>query len=160
MKRLLLSLLVVLLSFGFVACGSTPAENNSNNPGETLFNKDSKGLVIGGYDAVAYFKDSKAVKGDAQHKLEWSGATWHFSSAANRDEFKANPEKYAPQYGSYCAWAMARNEKANIDPNSWKIVDGKLYLNYDKKIQGLWEADIPGFIKKADGFWPTHSSKK
>ncbi|WP_337249572.1 YHS domain-containing (seleno)protein [Sulfidibacter corallicola] len=117
------------------------------------------GVAIKGYDPVAYFTDSKPVKGNKQFKHEWQGATWHFSNQANLDKFKQSPDQYAPQYGGYCAWAVSQNSTAGIDPDAWKIVDGKLYLNYSKKIQKQWEEDIPGFIKAADKNWPGLLSK-
>jgi hypothetical protein len=81
-------------------------------------------------------------------------AKWYFASAANRDLFKVDPEKYAPQYGGYCAYAVPQGQTADIDPNAWKIVDGKLYLNYDPEIQKKWLQDIPGYTRKADVNWP------
>jgi YHS domain-containing protein len=112
------------------------------------------GLAVDGYDPVAYFTDGKPVEGKKEHSFEWNGATWRFSSAANRDLFAAAPEKYAPQYGGYCAWAVSQGYTADADPEAWKIVDGKLYLNYDKKVQAQWEKDVPGLIQKADANWP------
>lgn len=117
-------------------------------------NKNFFGTALKGYDAVAYFKDGKPVKGKDEFRHDWMGAKWYFASAANRDEFARNPSKYAPQFGGYCSWAVAHGYTANIDPEAWKIVDGKLYLNYDKDVQKKWEADIPGFIKKANENWP------
>ena len=111
-------------------------------------------LAIQGYDPVAYFTDSKPVKGSADHAFTWNGAEWRFASADHLAKFKAAPEKYAPQYGGYCAWAVSQGKTANIDPASWKIVNDKLYLNYDSDIQKKWALDIPGNIKKADANWP------
>lgn len=113
-----------------------------------------RGLAIKGYDPVAYFTDGRPVEGDSDFEFEWRDATWRFASAAHRDLFAADPEKYAPQYGGYCAWAVSQNKKASIDPDAWRIVDGKLYLNYSLKVQRTWETDIPGFIQKADANWP------
>lgn len=111
-------------------------------------------LAVGGYDTVAYFKVNRPVQGKAEFSTEYKGATWRFSSAENLAAFKANPTAYAPQYGGYCAWAVSQNYTASGDPNYWKIVGGKLYLNYDKSVQEMWEKDIPGFISKADKNWP------
>lgn len=113
-----------------------------------------RGLAVAGYDPVAYFTDGKAVEGSSEFSTEWKGATWRFASAAHRDRFKAEPDAYAPQYGGYCAWAVSQNKTASIDPQAWKIVDGKLYLNYDKDVQAKWEKDVPGNIRKADANWP------
>ena len=112
------------------------------------------GLALSGYDAVAYFTQSKAVKGDPKFEHEWGGARWRFASAANRDAFARSPEKYAPRYGGYCAYAVSRNYTAPTDPEAWKVVDGKLYLNYDKKVRELWEKELPGVIATADRNWP------
>lgn len=112
------------------------------------------GVAIKGYDPVAYFTESKPVKGDKSHQFAWNGATWYFANAANQEAFSKEPEKYAPQYGGYCAYAVSQNSTAGIDPDAWKIIDGKLYLNYSTKIQKKWEGDIPGFIQKADEHWP------
>lgn len=115
------------------------------------------GLAVEGYDAVAYFTMSRPVKGSSYYELEYQGAKWRFSSQKHLDLFKANPTAYMPQYGGYCAWAMAQNKKADIDPAMWKIINQKLYLNYSKKIQTQWEVDIPGFITAANRNW-THLS--
>ena len=117
-------------------------------------NKNIFGTALKGYDAVAYFKESRPVKGKDEFRHDWMGAKWYFVSAANRDEFARNPEKYAPQFGGYCAWAVAHGYTASIDPEAWRIVDGKLYLNYSKDVQKKWEADIPGFIKQGNENWP------
>lgn len=110
--------------------------------------------AVGGYDPVAYFTQQQPVKGDTRFVFEWKGAQWRFASAENRDRFAAAPERYAPQYGGYCAWAVSQGYTASGDPKYWKLVDGKLYLNYDAEVQKKWEQDIPGFIVKADRHWP------
>lgn len=112
------------------------------------------GAVIGGYDVVAYFREGRAVKGSADHSVMWKGAMWHFSTAENRDHFEMNPMAYAPQYGGYCAYAVSRGYTASVAPDAWKIVDGKLYLNYSKSVRRLWQQDIPGNITKANANWP------
>jgi YHS domain-containing protein len=112
------------------------------------------GVALGGYDVVAYFKDAKPVKGSAQFSAQWKGATWHFASAANRDAFKADPANYVPQYGGYCAFGASQGYAVKTEPDAWKIVDGKLYLNYNTQVRTRWEQDIPGFIKAADENWP------
>ena len=112
------------------------------------------GTAIDGTDPVAYFTEGRPVEGSADITLEWNGATWRFSSVANRDLFAANPDLYAPQYGGYCAWAVAQGYTASTDPEAWAIVDGKLYLNYSKGVQARWEQDVSGHITAADGNWP------
>ncbi len=111
-------------------------------------------LAVSGYDPVAYFKEGKPVEGSSEHELEWNGATWRFASAANLSAFKADAEAYAPQYGGYCAWAVSQGYTASTDPTAWRIVDGKLYLNYSHGVQRRWEQDVPGNIAKADTNWP------
>lgn len=120
--------------------------------GEVFIKPDG---AIQGYDPVAYFKESKPVKGKKEFQHEWKGATWYFSSAQNLKDFKAAPEKYAPQYGGYCAWGMSRGYKAPTSADAWTIVDGKLYLNYDTDVRKKWDGDQKGHIKKADANWPT-----
>jgi YHS domain-containing protein len=111
-------------------------------------------LAVGGYDTVAYFKAGRPVLGKAEFATEYKGATWRFSSKENLDAFKATPAAYAPQYGGYCSWAIAQNYTASGDPLVWKIVNGRLYLNYDQSVQAKWEKDIPGFIASANKNWP------
>jgi YHS domain-containing protein len=110
--------------------------------------------AIRGHDPVAYFDRKGPVKGTKQFSHAWRGATWHFASAENRDRFATAPEKYAPQFGGYCAYAVANGYTADIDPNAWSIVDGKLYLNYSLRIRERWNKDIPGYIRKGDANWP------
>lgn len=111
-------------------------------------------VAVGGYDVVAYFTERRPVKGERGFAHDYNGAQWHFASAANRDRFIAEPERYAPQFGGYCAWAVSEGYTASADPAYWKIVDGKLYLNYDASVQKKWEADIAGHIRKAAANWP------
>lgn len=92
--------------------------------------------------------------GKDEYTVEWNGTTWKFASAANRDKFTANPEQYAPQYGGYCAKAMSEGNLAPVDPDAWKIYEGKLYLNFNKDVQAQWVRDIPGNIAKANRHWP------
>ena len=88
------------------------------------------GVAIEGTDPVAYFKEGQPVEGDSAFQHEWMGATWYFANAENRDLFAAEPEKYAAQYGGYCAWAVSQGYTAKIDPQAWAVVDDRLYLNY------------------------------
>lgn len=111
-------------------------------------------LAVSGYDPVAYFKDGRPVEGSRSFEHKWNGATWRFVSAANRDAFAAAPETYAPQYGGYCAWAVAQGYTAAGDPKQWSIVDGRLYLNYDADVNAKWKKDVPGFIAAGDRNWP------
>ena len=113
------------------------------------------GAAIRGYDPVAYHRELQPVKGSEQFTASWKGATWRFASAQNRDLFKANPERYAPQYGGYCAYGVAGGYTVGIDPDAWSVVNGKLYLNYSPGVQASWKQDVPGYIRKADANWPT-----
>ena len=115
-------------------------------------------VAIDGYDPVAYFKEGKPVKGQKSFTLNIKQgkykAKWRFASEENKQLFQKNPDKYAPQYGGYCAYAVAHNSTADIDPEAWAIVDGKLYLNYNQDIQKKWQQQQQSFIEKADSHWP------
>lgn len=111
--------------------------------------------AIKGYDPVAYFKAGEAVKGKAEHTFKWKEADWYFSSQENLNAFKAEPEKYAPQFGGYCAYGVSKGALYKIEPDAWKIVEGKLYLNFNKSIQQKWEANQTDFIKQANDKWPS-----
>ena len=112
------------------------------------------GVAIRGADPVAYFTEGEYTPGSDAFTYDWEGATWQFASAENRDLFAANPEEYAPQYGGFCAWAVSQGTTASIEPTSWEIVDGRLYLNYNAGVQRRWSQDIPGNIAKANQNWP------
>ena len=122
-------------------------------------NKSRGGVAIKGYDPVAYFEQGEPVKGSNEFQHEWQGATWRFSSVSNRDLFAADPDKYAPRYGGYCAYAVSQGSTADIDPEAWTLVEGKLYLNYNRQVREIWAKDIPGNIKKADRHWPEIRNK-
>lgn len=119
-----------------------------------IYVSSPKGIAINGYDPVAYFTQKKPVEGSAEHSLSWKGATWHFSSAENKSSFEAAPEKFAPQYGGYCAFAVSYGSTATTVPEAWTIVDKKLYLNYSIGVRSRWSADQKGHIAKADKNWP------
>ena len=116
---------------------------------------DEAGLAIRGYDPVAYFTEGKPVAGKAEHQRVHNGATWRFASAESLAAFKAAPDRYAPQYGGYCAWAVSQNYIAPGDPHQWKIVNGKLYLNYNARAKELWEAEQDEAIVRGDANWPS-----
>ena len=137
-----------------VANASVEVDIAQANSPRIRFFKDNNGLAIRGTDPVAYFTQGSPVAGKPEFAHNWSGATWLFANEEHRDLFAANPEQYAPQYGGFCAWAVSQGYTASIAPQAWKIVDGKLYLNYNKGIQRRWEKDIPGNIKKANSNWP------
>jgi YHS domain-containing protein len=138
----------LLVTLGLLLASSLVAAASPVNTG--LFGK----TAVKGYDVVAYHSEKRAVKGDSEYSASWQGANWHFVSAANRDRFKANPARYAPQYGGYCAFAVAKNDLVGIDPEAYTLVGDKLYLNYSKDIQRQWEADRQRFIESADRNFP------
>jgi YHS domain-containing protein len=112
------------------------------------------GKAIKGYDPVAFFKESKPVKGADSLSYTWKEATWLFSSRQNLEAFKANPDKYAPQYGGYCAYGLSQGHKAPTQTDTWTVVNDKLYFNYNSKVKELWTKDEPALIKTADEKWP------
>ncbi len=119
----------------------------------------SSSVAIGGYDPVAYFTESKPVKGNREFSYDWKNANWLFSSKQNLDSFASNPEKFAPQYGGWCAFACSKGRKATTDPNAWSIVDGKLYLNNSLKVQEKWLLNQNESIGQADKNWPAIKDK-
>ncbi|MFP6807740.1 MAG: YHS domain-containing (seleno)protein [Pseudomonadales bacterium] len=129
------------------------AVNASAKP-DPVYTSFFSSLAAGGHDVVAYFMQYKSVKGKSKFSTDYLEAQWRFSTAENLAKFRSDPKKYAPQYGGYCAWAISQGYTAKGDPEYWRIVGGKLYLNYNEDIQNTWEADIPGFVKLAEKNWP------
>ena len=126
----------------------------------TIYNVGWTGVAIKGYDPVAYFNDQMPVKGDKDFEYEWSGAKWRFASAKNLDMFKGDPEKYAPQYGGFCAFGVANGYLVKVDPEAWTVYESRLYLNYSLRVREQWKEDIPGNIRKADANWPNLKEEK
>ncbi len=120
----------------------------------SVYSARAEHIAINGYDPVAYFVNAKPVKGVEALSADYNGAKWLFVSTTNRDAFVSAPETYAPQFGGYCAWAVSKGYTASTDPEAWKIVDGKLYLNYSKDVAVMWAKDIPGNIAKGHANWP------
>ena len=116
-------------------------------------------LAARGYDVTAYFLQGGPVRGSKAHQLQYKGATWLFASADNLAKFKADPAVYEPQFGGYCAWAVSQGYIAPGDPEQWKIVDGKLYLNFNARAKELWEADQANTIKRGHANWPAVLTK-
>ncbi|MGQ0586142.1 MAG: YHS domain-containing (seleno)protein [Gammaproteobacteria bacterium] len=110
--------------------------------------------ALDGYDPVAYFTTGAPAAGKAELTHEWNGATWHFASAENLAAFRQAPEKYAPQFGGYCAYAVANNYTAKVSPDAWHIEDGKLYLNFNLDVREAWRARKAEFIQSANRNWP------
>jgi YHS domain-containing protein len=117
------------------------------------------GVAIKGYDPVAYFTDNKPVKGVAAYTADYDGATFEFASEEHRRLFVAMPDKYAPQFGGFCAYGTAAGHKADVDPAAFSIVGGKLYLNYSTEVKATWAQDIPGYLRKAEEAWPAVSQQ-
>ena len=146
----LINNILLFLSVLFLIVAATPAfagNYSISTPG------------ISGYDAVAFFTDGKPVMGNGWNVSDYKGVMYAFANEINKEKFEASPEKYLPAYGGYCAYGVAVGKKFVADPNTWKIVDGKLYLNLDKEIQKKWLEDIPGYIKKADKNRPETENK-
>lgn len=141
------ALFAFLCTLGLAAQAATPPINTLK-PG--LFSDSPTGIAILGYDSVAYFTQNRPVPGSDSYTYSWMGAKWKFSSQKNLDLFKDNPEKYSPQYGGYCAYGVTRDYLVKIDPASFSVIDGKLYLNYDADVQKKWAENPRVFIKAAD----------
>ena len=142
----------LILAAGATALAPVAAQASIFGAKGPIFTR--RGRAIRGTDPVAYFTQGGPVEGMENHSTEWMGALWLFASAENREAFEMNPRAYAPQYGGYCAWAVSNDYTASTDPDAWRIVDGKLYLNYSKGVQRRWEQDVPGNIQRGDANWP------
>jgi YHS domain-containing protein len=142
MKALPNALLVLLLGFSQLAVSGVQIDADAN------------GVALQGHDPVAYFTEGKPVAGQADYAVEHNGASYRFASAENRDLFVSDPDKYAPQYGGYCAFGTTFNMKVPGDPTAFKVVDDKLYINSNPDILSRWSQDIPGNIGKANSAWP------
>lgn len=145
MKRLFS--FTLLIAFAALTHAQAPAYCSQN------------GVAIKGYDVVAYFKDSAAVAGNKQFSYTWQNTEWYFKNQANLDAFKAAPEKYAPQFGGYCAYGVSQDHKSPTDPVAFTILNNKLYLNYNPKVKTLWMKDTNGNIEKAEANWPALKDK-
>lgn len=114
-----------------------------------------RGLAIRGYDPVAYFTDAAPVQGSADFATDYMGATWRFASAGNLETFLADPAAWAPQYGGYCAFAVASGYTAKTDPDAWTVWEDKLYLNFNRSVRARWLEDVPGYVAAGDANWPS-----
>ncbi|MEL0659534.1 YHS domain-containing (seleno)protein [Psychromonas arctica] len=140
-KSTLVSTALLASSFAFAANIEVNANDND--------------LAIKGYDTVSYFTEGTPTKGSDKYTAAYNGAVYHFASADNRDLFKEDPAKYAPQYGGFCAFGVALNQKFDTDPTAWHIKGDKLYLNLNKDVQKKWLTDVPGYLKQSQGNWTT-----
>ncbi len=135
-----------------VACAATPGKIWQTKPVESLNLR--QGVALKGYDPVAYFAEGAPAAGDPAISYRWQGATWYFATTAHREVFVANPARYAPQYGGYCAFALSRGRTADADPGQWAIVHGKLYVNNNALAKKFWDQSRPGNIEAGDSNWP------
>ena len=134
------------------ACSVTAGKVSQKKPVAPI---DSPAAVaLDGYDPVAYFVAGEPTQGDAGIVHTWRGARWQFATEANRAAFVADPERYAPQYGGYCSYAMAHGYIARGNPFQWAIVENKLYVNNNAFAMSLWDKDRPGHIVAGDANWP------
>jgi hypothetical protein len=141
--------LLLLLTLAPVSAAEAPAIAGQPEISTAIV----EGVAVGGYDAVSYFSGEPA-EGSKDMSVRWKDAEWRFSSAANRDAFTAAPEKYAPQYGGYCAFAVSKGATAKGDPTAWTVSGGKLYLNFSQGVRQTWRMDVPGNVAAADKNWP------
>ena len=139
----------IFISLFFVMGLSVSGANASQPP---IYAED--GMAINGYDPVSYLEHITAVEGKDEFTFDWMGATWKFSSQDNLNKFMASPEDYAPQYGGYCAYAVAKGYTATTDPDAFTVHEGKLYLNYSQWVSRLWRLQMNRFIKQGDENWP------
>src|SRR5215203_550811 len=146
--------------FLFIAAAIFLTACAANTEGVKKVNTTDENVAIKGFDTVAFFTAEQAIAGNPQYSLIWNGAKWYFSSSENMEKFKAAPEQYAPQFGGYCSWAVSKGYTADGDPNAWKIVEGKLYLNYNRKVKEKWEAEQPKLIEDGRKNWEEFKKKK
>lgn len=143
-----------ILFLAFIMACSAVMPSVAMAKSEPVYTGTFNNTAVGGYDAVSYFTNGQPAKGKPAHAYKYQGATWLFSSAENLAMFVATPDKYAPQYGGYCAYGLAQGALVSADPTAWKIVNDKLYLNYDADVQADWSKDASQFITTADQKWP------
>jgi len=152
MTSILRNFTLLVAFLGLAACAATPGHVYQERPVDEINNEH--GLALRGYDPVAYFNEHKPVVGDATINSTWKGATYRFASAENRDAFLADPERYAPRFGGYCAYAVSRGTTANGDPHQWAIVNDRLFLNNNPLAMTLWNEDRRGNIHAGAENWP------
>ena len=145
--------LVGYLIVGLVVVGVAGVLSFPTSREFPAYNVGADNIAIHGYDPVAYFTEGRPMKGKNELAYAWQDARWHFASAGNRDLFKANPDRYSPQYGGYCALGISAGEYADINPEAWSIVDGKLYLNKLKEYTEAWDKAPAAYAKTANYNW-------
>lgn len=145
----------LLIALGFALAALVAAPTPAHADEAPVYTSLLSNVGVSGYDVVAYFTDGHPVRGQAEFRTTHQNVEYRFASAEHLAAFRANPARYLPQYGGYCAWAVSQGYTASANPNNWRIVDGKLYLNYNTEIQNRWATDIPGHIRNANGNWPS-----
>jgi len=141
------AVLPALFIIGWTLMGSVAANADSG------WNESVHGVAIKGYDPVAYFTEGRAIKGNSEYFYIWNDARWHFATAEHRDLFAENPDRYAPKFKGYCAYGVSMGQLAAADPEQWTIVDGKLYMNYNRELRDRWRRDKTNLIPKAEENW-------
>ncbi len=136
---------ILIIGFLLINYAAVLAKNTSD--------PKSDRVAIKGYDPVAYFTENRAIKGIDDYSFIWNEAKWHFSNPENRDLFVKNPERYAPQFGGHCANGISKGKLVAADPEQWTIVDGKLYMNYNRKARDAWRQSKMTMIEKAETNW-------
>lgn len=144
----------VMVATALTAFATSPAAADA-----IRINAGDDHIAIAGYDAVAYYTLGKPTKGDPRFEANWQEARWHFATAEHRDMFVRDPDRYAPRYGGFCAVGISRGYLSMVDPEAWRIVDGKLFLTFAKKGQEIFQQDIAGTIGKAERNWETLGSR-
>lgn len=142
---------LLLAAVLFVSAGASAAPIDQN--------ADANDVALHGHDPVSYFKAGAPARGKADMTVVHEGVIYRFASAANRDAFRQDPERYAPQFGGFCAMGTAMGLKLDVDPQAWRVVDGKLYLNLNKDVQKKWLSDVPGHLSQANAKWPEIKDK-
>lgn len=143
----------ILASFAVAGLATPVLARTQNRQWPPVQTADAN-LALQGHDPVAYFTTGGPLAGDSAHQLTWNGAVWRFATAENKAQFTAEPTAYAPQFGGYCAWATSRGYIAPGDAQHWRIVDNRLFLNFNDRARTLWEQDITGNIVLGDRNWP------
>ncbi len=141
---------IALAALALLALVTAPAARADHG----LLNLDKDGVILDGYDPVAFFTDGKPVKGSKEHRSSYHGAIYYFASAEHKKTFEADPAHYEPQYGAFCAYAVSRGRTAPIDVSTFSIIDGRLVLQHNAKALRLWNEDPPGNLALADQYWP------
>jgi YHS domain-containing protein len=150
----LISAMVTILAL-FVAVNA----NAQKQEGKTFNNVNEKGVILDGYDAVAFFTDNKPVKGDPAFQFTYEGAIYQFASQDHLELFKGDPEKYKPQFGAWCAYAVSLGRVAPIDVNTFSIANGRLVIQHNQRAVNGWNKDVMGNLALADKYWPKVSEK-